>query len=120
MPRMLIERSTGLIGVGIARVEAPFITPLAAVQARMSYSRVSVPTLSTGVSQVFWSIGRVAPGLMPWQSAQPPLAVDKLKIASPLSARVLFTFHGHCGGPSFLISSSRANRPGKLAELVSR
>ena len=43
----------------------------------MSYSRVSVPTLSTGVSQVFWSIGRVTPGLMPWQSTQPPLAVDK-------------------------------------------
>jgi len=112
--------STGLIGVVSATVYAPFITPLCAVRPRMAYSRVSVPTSRIGVSQVFWPIGRVIPGLMPWQSAQPPCAVDRLNTAWPLLASVLFTFHGHCGGPIFLIRPSSASKPGKLAEFTSR
>ena len=86
----------------------------------MSYSRVSVPTSSTGVTQVFWPNRPVMPGLDAVAVDAAAMRGRPVEDRLALVGQVLFTVQGHCGGPIFLISSSSANRPGKLAELTAR
>src|SRR5580704_6215040 len=96
----LIARSDSFSGDVMKGISAPFNTPVVAVQVRMSYSFVSVPTSCNGVvAHVSTSRNRTSPGRIPWQSLQPPCLVGRLYIALPCAANAASTGHCHFGGP---------------------